>query len=248
MDKVDLSGVNEDVKNRVEPFFSELLSTYEGTIYSLYIVGSAVTKDFNLTLSDINTLIILNESKPEIFDFLASRGKRFGRKRIRAPLIVTRSYVENSLDVFPIEFLEMQLINKLVYGEDILKELNFGKNNVRLQCERELKGSLQAVRQGYIKSMDDKHVLRDFFLGLLSGSIPVFRAILYLHDKELPKDKLGVLDELEQATELNAQSFRELYKIKSQNLKPGLPELKKMFSDLLDFFEKASKKINEFKT
>lgn len=247
MDKCDLSNLNEDVKTKVEPFFNEILSTYEGIISSIYVVGSALTKDFNPAFSDINSLIVLNESKPEFFDFLALRGKRFGRKKIRAPQVITRSYVENSLDVFPIEFLDMQLINKLVYGEDVLKGLKFEKNHLRLQCERELKGSLQAVRQGYIKALDDKHVLRDFFLGLLSGSIPVFRAILYLHDKELPRDKLGVLDGMEQTTELNTQVFRELYKIKNQNLKPGLPELQKIFSDLLNFFEKASKKINELK-
>jgi predicted nucleotidyltransferase len=248
LDKVDLSNINEDVKTKVEPFFNEILSAHEGIIASIYLVGSALTKDFNPALSDINSLIVLKESKPEFFDFLALRGKRFGKKKIRAPQVITRSYVENSLDVFPIEFLDMQLINKLVYGDDILKDLKFEKTHLRLQCERELKGSLQTVRQGYIKALDDKHVLKDFFLGLLSGSIPVFRAILYLHDKELPRDKLGVLNGLEQTAELNTQLFRELYKIKTKNLKPALPELQKIFSELLDFFEKASKKINEFIT
>lgn len=247
MSNFDLSGINEYAKKRVEPFFNEIFSAYEGAISSLYIIGSTVTKDFNPTVSDINTLVILNEMNSEIFDFLALRGKKFGRRRIRAPLVMTRSYIGYSLDVFPIEFLEMHLINKLVYGEDILNGLRFEKRNLRLQCERELKGRLQIIRQGYLKCLANKRILRDFFVGLFSGFIPVFRAILYLYNRELPKDALGVLDALEQTTGLDTQLFRELYKIKRQTLKPGLSELKRMFCDLTNFFEKASIKIDEFK-
>ena len=246
--RFDLSGINEYVKKRVELFFNEILSAYEEIVSSFYIVGSALTKDFNPTFSDINTLIVLNEMKPETLDFLALRGKRFGRRRIRAPLVMTRSYIEHSLDVFPIEFLELHLINKLVYGEDILKGLRFEKNNLRMECERELKGRLQTIRQGYIKCLGNKYLLRNFFVGLFSGFIPIFRAILYLYDKELPKDALGVLEGLEQTTGINTQLFRELYKIKNQNLRPGLSESKKMFCDMTNFFEKASIKIGELKT
>ncbi|HHT9125484.1 MAG TPA: hypothetical protein ACFYD6_06645 [Candidatus Brocadiia bacterium] len=247
MARLDLSSINEYVRKKVEPFLNEILSTHGRTVSSFYIVGSAVTKDFNPMLSDINTLIVLNETNPEIFDFFALRGKRFGRRRIRAPLVMTRSYIEHSLEVFPIEFLEMQLINKLVYGEDILKGLRFEKTDLRLQCERELKSRLQTICQGYMKCLGSKYVLRNFFVGLFSGFIPVFRAILYLYNKELPKDTLGVLEELEQTTGISTQLFKELYKIKNQNLGLGLSELKKIFYDLVNFFDKVSIKIDEFK-
>jgi hypothetical protein len=56
--------------------------------------------------------------------FLAPLGKKFGRKRIAAPLIMTPEYIDTSLDVFPIEFFNIQQLHLTVYGDDIWLDLN----------------------------------------------------------------------------------------------------------------------------
>ncbi len=44
---LDLSDVNSHVKGRMEPFFNEILSSFDACINSIYIIGSAVTSDFD---------------------------------------------------------------------------------------------------------------------------------------------------------------------------------------------------------
>jgi len=112
MEDLKLSNIPPNIQTIIEPFLLDVLTNYKENIISIYIIGSAVTKDFHPKYSDINTLIVVKENKIPFFDFIAILGKRYGKKRIRAPLIMTRDYINRSLEVFPLEFLEM---NKLIY-------------------------------------------------------------------------------------------------------------------------------------
>ena len=59
---------------------------------------------------------------------------------ISAPLIMTPDYIQKSLDVFPVEFLNFRLIHHTLLGKDILGELEIDRGNMQRQCEREIKG------------------------------------------------------------------------------------------------------------
>ncbi|HAV43580.1 TPA: hypothetical protein DCX15_06170 [bacterium] len=46
---------------------------------------------------------------------IATLGKKYSRNKVAAPLIMTPRYIERSLDVFPIEFLNLKLIHTAVF-------------------------------------------------------------------------------------------------------------------------------------
>jgi hypothetical protein len=70
--------------------------------------------------SDINSLLLLREMDLGVLESIAPLGRRFHRSGIAPPLVMDPGYVNDSLDVFPMEFLEMRLIHETVFGEDIL--------------------------------------------------------------------------------------------------------------------------------
>ena len=72
-------------------------------------------------------------------NFVAQIGKKYGKRKIRAPIIMTYGYLQSSLEVFPIQFLNMKTINELAYGEDVLKDINIEKSDLRLVCEKRIK-------------------------------------------------------------------------------------------------------------
>ena len=61
---------------------------------------------------------------------------------------MTPHYLACSRDVFPVEFLDFQLVHETILGEDPFVSLQVDKAHVRLQCERELKATLVRLRQG----------------------------------------------------------------------------------------------------
>lgn len=47
--------------------------------------GSCVTGDYVQGRSDINSVLVLTDMDPSVLDKLASMGRRYGKKRLRAP-------------------------------------------------------------------------------------------------------------------------------------------------------------------
>ncbi len=248
MANLNLSNLSVQVMNRMGPFFHEILSSFEDQIKSIYIIGSAVTNDFDTKTSDVDSLIVLKEKNLDIFDFIAPIGKKYGKRKIRAPIIMTDEYVRSSLEVFPIQFLNMQKINALVYGDDVLNGIKIEKTDLRLVCERELKGWIQNLSQAYIKSLGDDRVIKGLFVSFLSSYIPVFRAILFLYDKEMPKERSSVLDECEKVLNVRMNVFRELLTIKMGKYKPTHADLKNDFQQMYNTLDDIAEIIDKFQT
>ena len=244
MEELKLSNLPAHVQTVIEPFLKDILANYKEDIVSIYIIGSAVTRGFHPKYSDINTLIVVKGIEIPFYDFIASLGKRYGKKKIRAPLIMTRDYINRSLEVFPLEFLEMKLIHQLLYGDDVLKDIKIEKADIRLQCERELKGKLQYLCQGYIKAMGNKMTLTDLFVGSLSGYFPLFHGILFLYGHEIPKEKEDVLHALNECCGVDMKVYRDLMDIRSRNFYPPIDALKEVFKKLYRVLDTITKKVD----
>ncbi len=246
MANLNLTNLTLHVKNRMEPFFNEILSSFESDIKSIYIIGSAVTSDFDAKASDVDSLIVLKEKNLDIFDFIAPIGKKYGKRKIRAPIVITNDHIHSSLEVFPIQFLNMKTINELVYGEDVLSGIKIEKSDLRLVCERELKGWIQNLGQAYIKSLGNDRIIRELFVSFLSAYIPIFRAILFLYDRELPKGRNAVLDLCEGVLNIKMGVFRELVTIKMGKYKPSHEDLKTDFQKMYNTLDDIAKIIDKF--
>ncbi|TVM01026.1 MAG: hypothetical protein CV087_12160 [Candidatus Brocadia sp. WS118] len=246
MEDLTLTNLSDQTHKILEPFLRDILGHCKEDIISISVIGSAVTKDFHPKHSDINTLIVVKEIKVSFFDFIATLGKRYGKKRIRAPLIMTSDYIGRSLEVFPLEFLEMKLIHQLVYGNDVLKDIRIEKADVRLQCEREFKGKLQHLCQGYIKAMGNRTTLTELFAGSLSGYFPALRGLLFLYDQKIPREKGEVLFALEKYLNIDTSVYRKLLEIRSKDVYPPVESLREIFENLYHILHSIIKKVDEF--
>ncbi len=181
-----LDAIDASIRDGVTSFCEKILPALGDNLRSITVVGSAVTEDFKPGLSDINTVLVLGRQDLASLNALASLVRSMGRKRISPPLLMTKSYIERSRDVFGIEFLDFQLSHRTILGDDPFAELVFDKKDVRLQCERELKAMLIRLRQGYIASAANKKLVRDILISTAKGLEPILRAILWLKDIERP--------------------------------------------------------------
>src|SRR6058998_3751294 len=82
-----------------------------------YLTGSVLTQGFDPKRSQVNVLVVARSLDGEVLDALARslpRGKRAPRFE---PLFLTRTQIDKSLDVFPIEWLEIQERHLRIEGE-----------------------------------------------------------------------------------------------------------------------------------
>jgi hypothetical protein len=232
------SKLNDVAAERFKPFQDEILKSHRNNIHSITITGSSLTDDFDQEKSDVNSVLVLNKMDLGFLEVLASLGKRYGRKGISAPLIMTPEYITHSLDVFPVEFLNIKLLHETLFGEDLFQNLEIDRKDLRLQCERELKVRLIGLRQGYIASMGDVKILSDLFINTISGYIPLFRGMILILGKEPPLRNEDVLQVLENVSGVDTQVFKTVLKQKRQKTKMAISHLNVIFKDYYAAVEK----------
>jgi hypothetical protein len=233
--RLNLDNISHAASVRIRPFFEGILAGCPEEIQSIYVTGSAITGDFNDKTSDVNSLIVLNDISFDFLRFIAPLGKKFGKKGVAAPLIMTPCYIDESLDVFPMEFLELKMIHKLVYGQDILGNIKVETPLLRLQCEREIKTRLIGLRQGYVSVLGDPKQLSLLLARSIKGCIPLFRAVILLMGGEPPVEKSSVIEKLSEAAKLKAAPFMDALALKqkpSKNKETILPLFEAYYTNL----------------
>jgi len=235
----------KDPKEIFPEIISDYKELYGDDLVSIILYGSATGQDYRPGKSDINFMIVLSETGIERLDQAFSIVKKWQKKNVAIPLFLTESYVKTSMDVFPIEYLNFQRNYALVFGKDILKDLSFDPKFIRLQCEREIKGKLLILREGFLETSGKGKALK----GLISQSIPafvaIFEALLNLKEKDVPKEKRETIRTTCKAFELDASVYERLLDVKEDKVKLGDIEIIKLFKDYLRESRKLSKLVDE---
>ena len=219
VENLNFKGLPPMAANRIRPFFEEVIQCCPEKVHSVYVTGSAVTPDFRESTSDVNSLIVLNDLHFEFFKFLAPLGKKFKSKGVSAPLVMTPAYIQDSLDVFPMEFLELRLIHKTAWGPDIVKDLDIDPKLLRLQCEREIKTRLIGLWNGYISSTGETAMIAHLLYRSIKGCIPLFRSIVFLLGKQPPLKKMDVIDAINGNTGIDKDVLIKVLLIKESPIK-----------------------------
>jgi hypothetical protein len=212
----ELNDIPLEAATVFQPFAQELLAQFSSSLLSLSVTGSCITGDFVPGQSDINSVLVLTRTDQRDLDILASMSG-FKKRRIRSPLIMTEEYIERSLDVFPIEFLDIKLFHKTLYGPDHFEKVDIDKAQLRLQCERDLKGKLINLQRGYVSCGGRTRMVRALLLEALPGFFALLRAMLFLAQapKEPPARKADVLMEAEDVYHISLSGLREIIALRA---------------------------------
>jgi hypothetical protein len=214
---------------KAAPFLEAVAELAGANLHSLYLVGSAVTPDWHPDRSDINTLLVLRQMSLGVLESIAPLGQRFKGSGIAPPLLLDQPYLASSIDVFPMEFLELRLIHETVLGEDILAPLVIDRGDLRLQCEREVKSRLLGLRQSYLRSLGEPKALAEALVRFLSGYQPLARAVLVLLGTEPPLRRAAAFEALAAAVGTEAAVFVEMLAVKEGRNKPDAAAVRGLF-------------------
>jgi hypothetical protein len=234
-------NLSASLLKKVSPFFHEILQNSAPRIHSLYLVGSVLTEDYLEKISDINSIIVLQEIDFAFLDTLAPLGKKYRRTGLAIPLIMDPVYIQRSVIVFPIEFLSFKLVHHTLYGEDLLAGPEINRQELKSQCDRELKGRLVWLQKHYVSSLGDKKTLAAYIISHMGGYLPIFRGILHLLGQEPPPGLERVLDLLSQSTGTDTRVFAETYAIKKNLAQPSQEEISRLFAE----FYQATQRLVE---
>lgn len=224
-----LDALHPQVRTRIEPFFREILSSCPEGIHALAVTGSAVTPDFQELSSNINSVIILNKMHLDFLHFLAPLGRKYHANHLGTPLVMTAQYIEDSLDVFPMEFLDLKLLHQTVYGADVFGALTIQPEHLRLQCEREIKTRLLALWQGYIAHLGQKDAIAGLLLRSAKDLFPLLRGVLFLKGTKPPVSRRDVVAAVEELIPIDRSALELVLSFQHPQGKPTEDVIREAF-------------------
>jgi len=235
-----MSKAPENPKDILQEITDDYKGVFRNDLVSIILYGSATGKAYTPGKSDINFMIILTEAGIENLDKAFKAVDKWRKKNVAIPLFLTEHYVETSMDVFPIEYLNFQQNYVLVYGKDVLKDLTFHPELVRLQCEREIKGKLLLLREAYMETSGKGKSLKEVIKQSISAFVAIFEALLFLKEIEIPAEKRATVRAACETFGLDIGLFERLLGIKEEKTKPDEAEMNTLFKAYLAEVRKLS--------
>jgi len=223
------------IKPIIESFVSELKEIYGEALVSIVLYGSAASGEFTGKSSNINVAVILADASLES---LAKLKKILAQHRFRLldPIFFTEDYMKRSLDVFPVEFLDMKENHILAYGKDILGGLSVDVKNLRFQCEQELKSKLINIKRRYLRTVSASD-LKDLLFKSCTSSLHIMRNLIRLKGKTPPYAKTDIINDLEREFAIDAIAFRNILNAKGGSVRLAKRELEQLFAAFVDELE-----------
>ncbi|WP_025209800.1 hypothetical protein [Hippea sp. KM1] len=105
------------------------------------------------------------------------------KKRFSTPLVVDREFFDRSSDVFCMEMLELKENGEVVYGEDLIKDIEVDDENLRRQIEYELRSKLLILKGAFIDLPLDRKVIDDIAYRSMYNFLLILRNLLRLKGK-----------------------------------------------------------------
>ncbi|HZW36021.1 MAG: hypothetical protein ACM319_09255 [Deltaproteobacteria bacterium] len=197
-----VAGLMEEFRSEVEKIFGE-------DLVSLTIYGAHASDEPPGREENVSVLVVVREIRREELAAYRNIAHRYARRGIPAPPIFTEGFLKESSDVFPLEFLGMASQRRVIFGKDIVPELNITTRNLRHQVEFELKGKLLTLRRMYMEVFGNRELV-----GLLQDTVgsvvSVARGLLLLSDREAPHEKIAILDGIEKHFGVSLPAIREV--------------------------------------
>ncbi|MBN2568399.1 MAG: nucleotidyltransferase domain-containing protein [Deltaproteobacteria bacterium] len=218
-----------DPRDIFPDIISDYKSIYGEDLVSIILYGSAAGGDYTPGKSDLNLLIILSEKAIDHLDSAMETVSRWRGKNVAVPLFMTRAYIDSSLDSYPLEFLNMRRTYIHVYGDDVLKDMSFSPNHVRLQCEREIKGKLLLLREGFLQTEGNKKRMRELISASITAFTSIFSGILHLRGVVIPDRKRSVVQAVAEEIPIDGNIFIKCIDIKEGKEDYSSAEMKETF-------------------
>ena len=231
---LNLSNLPTAMHKHLQMFSHRLSGLSEENLLALTFFGLITTPLFDINRDHAQSVMVLNSIDLPMLRKLAKDGPALKKARIAAPLIMTPSYIEGSLDTFPLELLEIHQFHQTVLGNEYFASLSFDLSYLRHQCARELKTVLIAMRQGLLASTGRDNVLNTIEHDITIRLLRILRGILWLnsHQDGLYPD--------ETITRLEAQfnrSFPYLHRAFSTTSSHGWDEFQGLYEEVNFFLE-----------
>ncbi|MCY7348639.1 MAG: hypothetical protein LH614_20810 [Pyrinomonadaceae bacterium] len=235
------------MKNQFDAFIDDLRATHGGNLAAVILYGSAATGEFVQRQSDYNLLIALHQITPKDLRAAQAPMREWSKLGHPIPVYFTVAELETAADVFPIEFHQMESARKVLYGTDVLANLDISDEYLRHQTEYELRSKLIQLRRRYIPVSTSVEGLTNLMAESLSSFTALFRAVLLIHGFESPTSKSEIIAAMVRRLAIDGAPFEKIFAVRENNSSNKLDEISAnaLFADYMNEIERVIETVDK---
>jgi hypothetical protein len=181
-------------------------------LYSCCIYGSAVRGNWIEGISDLNLLIVLNESAPAAHEGIAEILRQHANVD---PFILGRSGLERSARAFASKFANIRRQYTVLDGADPFAELRFDPALERFLCEQAIRNLRLRLVYAFVTRSPRKPYER-FLVAHVTALFVQLSQLVRLNGGEVPRDFEARIAVFEAQFKIDGSAMRELLLLKRQ--------------------------------
>ena len=202
----------------LETLVADLRRLHGDALHGVLLVGEAAGPEYQPRVSPLSVVVMLAEIDAEALRRTRSRVAAWRRLRIPAPLLLETATIERSLDVFPLELLELRDRHHVLYGRaEALTRLEVALPNLRLELEEQLRGKLLHLMSAYLEAGESPRALRRLLLDSTPGFSVLLRGLIRLRGGESaprPADPQDLIAAVENSLGIELPALRRLDRVR----------------------------------
>jgi hypothetical protein len=227
--------------DHIKELVEQLKTAHGDNLVSIVLYGSTAHKaadgkgsrSRDEAKGDNNVLVVLEEITPAELRHAHNAAERWRDAGNPLPIYFTRAEIEDSADVFPIEFIDLSHARRILAGRDPFDSLQIPKRNLRHQLEYELRGKLIRLRALYIPASENTFRLARLMHDSLMTYAVLFRHIVSMLGSDPPVDKRECALRLAELLSLDTNVFRRIFEYASEDYMPLQAEVDDTFAAYL---------------
>jgi hypothetical protein len=238
---VPVNGVNE---KKIDEFVSRIREAAKANLVSVIVFGSAAAGDFHPEFSNLNLFCVVRDSSFPALQALVPVAKWWDKQKQPPPLFMTRDEIEHSADVFSIELMDMKQHHRLVFGEDVLKDLAIPMALHRVQVEYELREKLSLLRQHLLLASGDDARMWQLLLRSVSSFVTLFRHALIVQGIDAPVGKRDAVQALAKQIGFDASGVLDVLDVREAKVGRSKFDVADVFTRYLAALEQVTASVD----
>ena len=222
----------------MEKFIDNLKNILQERLISVFMYGSKVKYSQELVKTDMNVMVIVKNLSGSDIRACSEIINKWMKAKNPIPVFMDREEWFHSSDVYAMEYADIKAEHRILYGEDLISDLNVDPDNIRFQCEQETKNLLMRFRQFYLENAHSPKRLKDSFVPLAKTCNAIFKAILRVKFTDIPSEKEDIIKKLAEISGLEASTYIKLLGYKRKQCKMNDKETIAFADEIVDALTK----------
>lgn len=239
---MNFEGSSADKK--IAEFTEKIRAAAQTNLVSVIVFGSAAAGDFHREFSNVNLFCVVQDSSFAALQVLAPVAKWWDKQKQPPPLFITRDEIERSADVFSIELMDMKRHHRLVFGEDVLKNLSIPESRHRIQLEYELREKLSLLRQHLLLASGKDSRMWALLTHSISSFVTLFRHTLMAQGKDPPDGKRETVQALASSIGFDASGVLRVLDVRERKAQSRSLNVTDVFARYLAAVEQVAAAVD----